>query len=385
MAVAPLNLPGYAPARDLDFSSLANLGQVYKQAAADRGIRDAFANGIPTDGAGLSQLGATVGAYNPQLGLSLAQLGMSAEQRRAEQERQARLDERQLSRDAQADKQWAASHALQKAAAARANEDKPLIKEVTDPNTGATSFVRINPRTGELTPLGSPPTSGGYAAGVNPNSAFGKAYYKADAERVSEYMDAGKAAQEGKATLDQIDALRKEAYTGPIIGRAATYLGVPANQALEASTNQLSLDVAQKMKGSLSDKDIAFVKSQVPTAATGGEAGRAASDAIRAGFERAEQRASFYRTWAEHYGNINGADAAWKRYVNENPMTVNDSKALGGRRFNPDYNKDFGQYLEPAGHQKAQQSTGPISKAQYDALPSGSTFTAPDGSVRVKP
>lgn len=378
MAIAPLSLPGYAAPQSLDFSSLANLGQVYKQANQDA-----------TRQATLAQLGQG-DKIDPRVllasgDLSLANLGVQIQNRQEDQARQERQDARQLERDKVTDANSAAYLRIAQQNAARANEDKPLIKEVTDPNTGATSFVRINPRTGELTPLGSPPTSGGSAAGVNPNSAFGKAYYKADAERVSEYMDAGKAAQEGKATLDQIDALRKEAYTGPIIGRAATYLGVPANQALEASTNQLSLDVAQKMKGSLSDKDIAFVKSQVPTAATGGEAGRAASDAIRAGFERAEQRASFYRTWAERYGNINGADAAWKRYVNENPMTVNDSKALGGRRFNPDYNKDFGQYLEPAGQQKTRQSSGPISKAQYDALPSGSTFTAPDGSVRVKP
>lgn len=35
MAIAPLNLPGYAAPQTLDFSSLANLGQVYKTAAAD--------------------------------------------------------------------------------------------------------------------------------------------------------------------------------------------------------------------------------------------------------------------------------------------------------------------------------------------------------------
>ena len=32
MAIAPLQLPGYAAPQSLDFSSLANLGQVYKQA-----------------------------------------------------------------------------------------------------------------------------------------------------------------------------------------------------------------------------------------------------------------------------------------------------------------------------------------------------------------
>jgi hypothetical protein len=127
MAIAPLNLPGYAAPQALDFSSLANLGQVYKKAQAERGIQDAFSNGVPTDAAGLAQLGAQVGAYNPQLGLSLAQLGMTAGQRQQEQERQARLDQRQTSRDAVDDNFRNQSLALQRAAAARASEG-PLEK-----------------------------------------------------------------------------------------------------------------------------------------------------------------------------------------------------------------------------------------------------------------
>lgn len=121
MAVQPLNLPGYATPQTMDFTSLANLGQVYKKAETERGLRDAFSNGVPTDAAGLAQLGAQVGAYNPQLGLSLAQLGMTAGQRQQEQERQGRLDARQLSRDAVSDRQHAESMGLQRANAARLN------------------------------------------------------------------------------------------------------------------------------------------------------------------------------------------------------------------------------------------------------------------------
>lgn len=104
MAIAPLSLPGYAAPQALDFSSLANLGQVYKKAAAEQGLREAFAGGVPTDAAGLSQLGARVGEYNPQLGLSLAQLGMNAGQREQDRERQARQDTFQREQAAQAQK-----------------------------------------------------------------------------------------------------------------------------------------------------------------------------------------------------------------------------------------------------------------------------------------
>jgi len=164
MAVAPLQLPGYAQSRDLDFTSLANLGQVYKQANQDA-----------TRQATLAQLGQG-DKIDPRVllasgDMSLANLGVQIQNRQQDQERQARLDERQISRDAVDDRFRGESLRLQKTAAARANEDKPLIKEVTDPNTGATSFVRINPRTGELTPLGNPQPA---SQPNNPFSAGGK-------------------------------------------------------------------------------------------------------------------------------------------------------------------------------------------------------------------
>jgi len=164
MAIAPLSLPGYAAPQSLDFSSLANLGQVYKQASAD-------ANRQAT----LAQLGQGE-KIDPRVllasgDLSLANLGVQIQNRQQDQERQARLDQRQTGRDAVDDRFREESLRLQKAAAARANEDKPIIKEVTDPNTGATSFVRINLRTGELSPLGNPQPP---SQPNNPFSAGGK-------------------------------------------------------------------------------------------------------------------------------------------------------------------------------------------------------------------
>lgn len=185
-----------------------------------------------------------------------------------------------------------------------------------------------------------------HAAGQEQKSEFRKAMDKKDADRVDEYTDSGRMAEEGSATLDYIDGLRKQAFTGPVVGTIANKFGHGATQALDGAVNTLSLDIAQKMKGSLSDKDVAFVKSQAPSLAMGGSAGEAASSSIRAAFERTQQRAAFYRTWAEKNGGIDGADVAWKKYITENPLTVEDKKALGGRKFNPDYNKDFSSYIK---------------------------------------
>ena len=164
MAVAPLNLPGYAQSRDLDFSSLANLGQVYKQAAADTARRETLAqlgNGDKIDPRVLLSSG----------DMSLANLGVQIQNRQEDQARQAQQDARQLERDKVTDANSAAYLRIAQQNAARANEDKPVIKEVTDPNTGATSFVRINLRTGELSPLGNPQPP---SQPNNPFSAGGK-------------------------------------------------------------------------------------------------------------------------------------------------------------------------------------------------------------------
>lgn len=341
MPVPTLQIPQLgAVSGGVDWTPLANLGKVYEQAKNKRGLQEALAGGVDTSNPqSLAQLSARVMPYDPNMGMSLAQLSTNSANRQQDLARQA-------SRDAEDKRRFELQFDLSRRAAERADQDKWGVKDFTDAN-GNTTFVRYNTRTGEMQPMNPQGSSSiPQAAGISPSTPFGKAFYKADAERVGEYMDAGKSAQEGKATLDQIDLLRKEAFTGPILGRAATAVGYPANQALEAATNQLSLDIASKMKGSLSDKDVAFIKSQVPNAATGGAAGDAATGLIRAGFERTAQRAAFYRTWAEQNGNVNGADVAWNRYINENPMTVEDRTAVGGRRFNPNYNSDFTRYIK---------------------------------------
>ena len=115
MAIAPLQLPGYATPQSLDFTSLANLGQVYKQASQD-------ANRQAT----LAQLGQG-DKIDPRVllasgDMSLANLGVQIQNRQEDQARQARQDERQLSRDAVDDNFRRQSLALQQRAAARADE-----------------------------------------------------------------------------------------------------------------------------------------------------------------------------------------------------------------------------------------------------------------------
>ncbi len=138
----------------IDFAPLANLGNVYKQAQSDA-LRQQTLQGLGQGG----QVDPT--ALIRSGDLSLAQLGLNLQQRQQEQARQAQLDQRQAARDKVTDSHWAANYELQKKAAARADEDKYGIKEVTDPTTGATSFVKYNTRTGDVVPTGpqAPPST----------------------------------------------------------------------------------------------------------------------------------------------------------------------------------------------------------------------------------
>jgi len=371
MPINQLQIPGYQVQPAADFSSLANLPNVIQKAQQDRLRQQTLAN--------LGQGGAVDAQTLIRSGdLSLAQLGIGLQNTEYQHGRDSKNDARSASNDAFSHGIQSAQLELAKRAASRADEDKPLFKEISRPD-GTTEIYRIQKDgtasrvdTGASAPI-NPAT--------NPKNPFVAAQLKADAERVGTYSDASKLAEEGTATLDQIDALRKQAWTAPILGPLAAKAGHPATQALAGAANTLALDVAQKMKGSLSDKDIAFVSTQVPAAAIGGAAGDAASGLIRAGFERTKQRGQFYRNWAEQNGNINGADAAWTKYITENPLTIEDENALGGRKYNPKYNRDFSGYVRRQGS----QTQGGITQAQYNALPSGATFTAPDGTQRVKP
>jgi hypothetical protein len=58
----------------------------------------------------------------------------------------------------------------------------------------------------------------------------------------------------------------------------------------------------------------------------------------------------------------------------------------GGPSYKPKLSFNKEGTVAPRGQSAAAPAAGrPISKAQYDALPSGTPFTAPDGSQRVKP
>lgn len=341
MAVAPLNLPGYATPQSLDFSSLANLGQVYKQANQDA-----------TRQATLAQLGQG-DKIDPRVllasgDMSLANLGVTLQNQQTQGERDSRdfAFREQESKRAQSNADR--SYGLQAAANARAGDKTP------------TGFER-DPATGGLKPIAGGPADPNYRRTVTDKQNAPSGYKWADPSNPEaglvaipggpgEKIPAEVAARLGlaKSFLGQLPEIRKRVEAGEATGIIDGAMG------------------AANMGGS------GEIRRQI---ASGAEA--------------------LLRNLTGAGMNIDEA----KKYVARYQPQINDSaKTIGSkldqlerelRSVNDIVSQGRGgSVLERPSASTARPqaaSTKPISQQQYEALPSGSTFTAPDGTQRVKP
>lgn len=329
MAVAPLQLPGYAQSRDLDFTSLANLGQVYKQAQQD-------ANRQAT----LAQLGQGE-KIDPRVllasgDMSLANLGVQIQNRQEDQARQARQDERQTARDAQADKQWAASYGLQKRAADRADEDKFTVKDYTDAN-GNTQFVRVNTRTGEVMPAsgaGAPVASqpnNPFSAGGKFNEGQGKAAGFTDRMLQSEGILSGVNGQSGVQGQggDFVQTAISNVEKLPLGGGP---LGMAANTWLKSTDRQ---------KYEQAKRD--FVNAQLRR-----ESGAAISPGE---FESAEK---------QYFPVVGDAPEVVAQKAANRRAAIEAMGREGGPSYKPKYSFDESGRVVPYGQPKATQPNAPV-------------------------
>jgi hypothetical protein len=113
--------------------------------------------------------------------------------------------------------------------------------------------------------------------------------------------------------------------------------------------------------------------------------GRAANQSVVDDLERFEAnevaRDKFLREWQAQngYGSVSQAKLIWQQYADAEPIFDPES----GK---PRERKDIYSWM--GGASQTPQATGapaPTSKQEYDALPSGAVFQAPDGSMRRKP
>lgn len=174
MAVAPLQLPGYQAAPDINWSPLDQLGKTIKVYRDKAALGDLMANADFNNPQSLQALATQAYGIDPSTGMTLANLGTQRANTLYQQGRDEKNDAWRREESERAQRNADRSYGLQAQANARANEDKWTISKVDNPD-GTTSLVRTNQRTGEsalLSPAGLAPQPNGSAG--NPFSGGGK-------------------------------------------------------------------------------------------------------------------------------------------------------------------------------------------------------------------
>lgn len=377
MAIAPLQIPGYSQAPDINWTSLSDLGKTLGENRLNNARNEALS---------LAKLGDGSLDFN-KAAVSLASLGdyqgaqylKSVGDRQQDLARQSRMDERQLRRDAVTDAQNAAylkiaqanaaraaegpeETAAQRAKAARAYGIDPTTPEgrayvLTGklPENNTTVQSQIEQRKAAATNLGLTPEHPAYNSYV----LTGKMPREDQAPLTATDKKAILEADEGVMTAKSaIDALSKAKELSP---KALGFTGAGNVAALGALFgHQASIDTAE-LDNTITSNALTQLKSIFGGNPTEGER----------------------KIMLDIQGSSSLPDAVRQKIYDraiglaQNRLKFNEQRAAEMRG---------GQFYKPQGMTRAplQQSQG-ITQQQYEALTSGSIFTAPDGTQRVKP
>lgn len=378
MAIAPLQIPGYSQAPDINWTSLSDLGKTLGENRLNNARNEALS---------LAKLGDGSLDFN-KAAVSLASLGdyqgaqylKSVGDRQQDLARQGRLDERQLERDKVADANSAAYLAIarqnaaragqgpeetaaQRAKAARAYGIDPTTPEgrayvLTGklPENNTTVQNQTEQRKAAATNLGLTPEHPAYNSYV----LTGKMPREDQAPLTATDKKAILEADEGVMTAKSaIDALSKAKELSP---KALGFKGAGNVASLGALLgNQASVDTVE-LDNTVTSNALTQLKSIFGGNPTEGER----------------------KIMLDIQGSSSLPDAVRQKIYDraiglaQNRLKFNEQRAAEMRG---------GQFYKPQGgmtRAPLQQSQG-INQQQYEALPSGSVFTAPDGTQRVKP
>lgn len=373
MAVAPLNLPGYAAPQSLDFSSLANLGQVYKQAAADTARRET-----------LAQLGQG-DKIDPRIllasgDMSLANLGLQIQGQQASGAKDSRDFAFRQEEAKRAQQNADRSFGLQSRAAARADEG---------PEAKAAQRAKVAGQYGIQ--QGTPEFKAFVLTGELP----------AQNTTVAAQTEQRKAAAQANGLTPDTPAYQSYVLTGKMPREDAQPLTATDKKAiLEADegvmTATSAIDSLKRAK-ELSPKAMGF-KGAGNIASVGSVFGNQASrdtvelDNIVSSNALTQLKAIFGGNPTEGERKImldiqgsSGLPDAVRQKIYDRGIAMAERRLEFNKRRVDEMRG--GQFYKPQGSMTrapVQQSQG-ISQQQYEALPPGASFTAPDGTQRVKP
>lgn len=378
MAVNPLQIPGYQLGPDANFSPLANLGQIYRQAEQQR-ARDAGLAALAADPTNTRALYASGD-------LSLANIGVQLDRNRVLDGRDSRDFAFRQQEAARAQQNADRSYGLQARSADRleaaAEDNSPsgrakVVREygIEPASEQGRAFILTGKLPEANTTVASQTAQREQAAariGLTPDNPGYQSYIltgkmpredaqpltATDKKAILEADEGVLAARTAIGSLDRATRLSEKAFEGPYAskrGYLASFLGETSDTGKAGiATTQLDNEVTSNALSQL--------KAIFGGAPTEGERKilldiQGASSQPHAVRKEIFQRAK------------NAADARLK---------FNEQRAQELRG---------GQFYKPQGSMTrapVQQTQG-ITQQQYEALPSGSTFTAPDGTQRIKP
>lgn len=223
--------------------------------------------------------------------------------------------------------------------------------DIIDPKTGLPLMQRYNIlSSGARAPVGMPITSG-VAPGIDlksktltdesapaaglpssaPNIAYNRDPETARRLLVAEDLAALKELAKDENALetrmskipqlDEFQQLNEHTDTGPLLDKVpGTIMFSKDRQRMQSIANELAPSMRQGLPGAASDRDVSMFKA----ATVGVDKDKETNDAVIAAFKAQTARDADYLKFRQDYLNryktLNGANAAWRGYVEANPI-----------------------------------------------------------------
>jgi hypothetical protein len=378
MAVAPLQLPGYQSAPDINWSPLDQLGKTIKVYRDKAALGDIMANADFSNPQSLHDIAKQSYAIDPSTGMTLANLGIQQANtqkndawRREESERAQRNADRSYRLQAQAaaqakanaDREWNYDPIEERAQQAQAYgldrnspEGRAFILNGKLPESNTTIQNQVEQRKAAAASLGLTPEHPAYNSFVLTNKMPREDAQPLTATDKKAILEADEGVMTAKSA---IDALSKAKELSP---KALGFKGAGNVASLGALLgNQASVDTVE-LDNTVTSNALTQLKSIFGGNPTEGER----------------------KIMLDIQGSSSLPDTVRQKIYDraiglaQNRLKFNEQRAAemrGGQFYKP----QVGMTRAPL-----QQSQG-INQQQYEALPSGSVFTAPDGTQRVKP
>jgi hypothetical protein len=378
MAIAPLNIPGYAQPQTLDWTPLADLGKTIQTQRKQAALGDIMSQADFNNPQSLQALATQAYGIDPSTGMTLANLGIQQANtqkndawRREESERAQRNADRSYGLQAQAaaqakanaDREWNYDPIEERAQQAQAYgldrnspEGRAFILNGKLPESNTTIQNQVEQRKAAAASLGLTPEHPAYNSFVLTNKMPREDQAPLTATDKKAILEADEAVMTAKSA---IDALSKAKELSP---KALGFKGAGNVASLGALLgNQASVDTVE-LDNTITSNALTQLKSIFGGNPTEGER----------------------KIMLEIQGSSSMPDNVRQRIYDraigmaQNRLKFNEQRASEMRG---------GQFYKPQGgmtRAPIQQSQG-ITQQQYESLPSGSVFTAPDGTQRIKP